>query len=57
MVLGLSRQFFILIPLILLFPPLFGLDGIWMAYPLADLISSAITTSLLIREVRRLGKV
>ncbi|MEW6550320.1 MAG: MATE family efflux transporter [Spirochaetota bacterium] len=56
-VLGLSRQFFILIPLILILPPIFGLDGIWMAYPLADLLSSSVTTTLLVREVRRLGRV
>lgn len=55
-VLGLSRQFFILIPLILILPPIFGLDGIWMAYPLADLLSSSVTTTLLVREVRRLGR-
>ncbi|MDD3981991.1 MAG: MATE family efflux transporter, partial [Spirochaetales bacterium] len=54
--LGLSRQFIILIPLILLLPRFFGLDGIWISYPLADLLSSAITTTLLLREVRRLGK-
>jgi putative MATE family efflux protein len=55
-VLGLSRQFFILIPLILILPRFFGLDGIWMAYPLADLLSSAVTSTLLVREVRRLGR-
>jgi putative MATE family efflux protein len=55
-ILGLSRQFFILIPLILIMPRFFGLDGIWMSYPLADLLSSAITTALLLREVRKLGR-
>lgn len=56
-VLGLSRQFFILIPLILILPRFFGLDGIWFSYPLADLLSSAVTGTLLVREVRRLGRV
>jgi putative MATE family efflux protein len=55
-ILGLSRQFFILIPLILIMPRFFGLDGIWMSYPLADLLSSAITTALLLQEVRKLGR-
>jgi putative MATE family efflux protein len=56
MILGLSRQFFILIPLILILPRFFGLDGLWFSYPLADLISTTVTSSLLIREVRRLGR-
>ncbi|TXT50281.1 MAG: MATE efflux family protein [Spirochaetes bacterium] len=55
-VLGLSRQFFILIPLILILPRFFGLDGVWISYPLADLLSSAVTGTLLVREVRRLGR-
>ncbi|MDP3177991.1 MAG: MATE family efflux transporter [Spirochaetaceae bacterium] len=56
LVLGLSRQFLILIPLILILPRFFGLEGIWFAYPLADLISSTITIALLIRELRHLGR-
>jgi putative MATE family efflux protein len=56
LILGLSRQFLILIPLILTLPRFFGLDGVWFAYPLADLISTMITGAFLIRELRRLGQ-
>jgi putative MATE family efflux protein len=55
MVLGISRQFLILIPLILILPRFFGLDGVWFAYPLADVISATITITLLVREVAHLG--
>lgn len=40
--LGLSRQVLLLIPLLLILPPLFGLNGVWGASALADLISSLI---------------
>jgi MATE family, multidrug efflux pump len=40
--LGLSRQVLLLIPLLLILPNLFGLNGVWGASALADLISSLI---------------
>jgi len=52
--LSLSRQVIILIPLIIILPRLWGLTGIWMASPIADLISSAITAVFLAVEVRKL---
>lgn len=54
-VLGLSRQYLILIPIILILPRFIGVDGVWLAFPLADLIASTLTITLLVREVRRLG--
>jgi putative MATE family efflux protein len=54
--LGLSRQFLILIPLVLALPPFLGIDGVWIAYPLADLISAAVTSAFLLRELRHLGR-
>lgn len=56
LILGLSRQFLLLIPLVLILPRFLGLNGIWMAFPLADLLSTTITVSLLLREVRKLGR-
>lgn len=54
--LSLSRQFLLLIPLVLILPRFFGLNGVWAAFPLADLLSTIITATLLLREVRRLGR-
>jgi putative MATE family efflux protein len=54
--LGISRQFLILVPLIIILPNFFGLDGIWYAYPLADLLATSLTMALLLREVARLGR-
>ncbi|MDX9880641.1 MAG: MATE family efflux transporter [Prolixibacteraceae bacterium] len=53
--LTLLRQVFCLIPLLLIFPPLFGLTGIWMALPVSDSVSAIIVTLFLRREWKRLG--
>jgi putative MATE family efflux protein len=55
LVLGLSRQFILLIPFVLILPRFFGVDGVWMAYPLADVLATTITLFLLAREVKHLG--
>lgn len=50
----LSRQVFMLIPMILLLPQLFGLTGIWLAGPASDLASAVLTGVFLWRELRAL---
>ncbi|MBN2737746.1 MAG: MATE family efflux transporter [Spirochaetales bacterium] len=54
LMLGLSRQFLILIPLVLLMPFLMGVDGIWFSFPVADLVSTCITIFLLLGELKKL---
>ncbi len=56
MFLSLSRQVLILIPAVLLLPRWFGLNGIWIAIPLADLLSSALTAAWLSVELRHLDR-
>jgi putative efflux protein, MATE family len=48
--LSLTRQVLFLIPLILILPSFFKLDGIWMAGPIADFSSSLLAIILLIKE-------
>jgi len=55
-VLGLSRQFLILIPLLLILPRFAGLSGVWWSFPLADLAATALTVTCLLFEVSHLGK-
>lgn len=45
--LSMTRQLLFLTPLLLLFPPLFGLDGVWFATPAADLIAALVTAGVL----------
>jgi putative MATE family efflux protein len=52
--LSLSRQVLILIPALLILPRFFGLDGLLMAGPTADMISSIVTGIFLYRELRQL---
>lgn len=52
--LSLSRQVLILIPALLILPRFYGLDGVLMAGPLADLTSSIITGIFLIIEMKHL---
>jgi putative MATE family efflux protein len=52
LLLTLSRQGFIFIPLILILPNYYGEFGVWISFPLADLISTIITGLFLRREVK-----
>lgn len=57
MLLSLSRQVLILIPMILILPHFFGLKGIWMAAPISDLVSSILTGILLVLDLKKLNKI
>lgn len=54
-VLSMSRQLILLIPLILILPGIFGLTGAWLASPIADLVSAILTGLFLSKEIRKLG--
>lgn len=54
--LSLSRQIFFLIPFLLFLPRVFGLDGIWYAVPLSDLLASLVTVFFLLNEFRHLDR-
>ncbi len=52
--LTLLRQVMVLIPALLILPGFFGLQGIWMAAPVADVVSGGITAGFLINEWKKL---
>ncbi len=54
--LSLSRQVIILIPLLLVLPKHFGLTGVWYCSPVSDILSSIITAIFIFREMHNLGK-
>ncbi|WP_102399723.1 MATE family efflux transporter [Haloimpatiens massiliensis] len=54
MFLSLLRQVVILIPLILILPTLFKLDGLWMSQPCADVIAFILTGFFLYRGMKEL---
>ncbi|MGL4797164.1 MAG: MATE family efflux transporter [Paraclostridium sp.] len=53
MVLGLLRQVILLIPIILILPKLYGLNGVWMSQPMADIASMIIVSIFLIKELKK----
>lgn len=56
-ILSMLRQLLLLIPLVLILPLHFGLDGILYAGPLADILSAVIVSQFVIREMKKLDKV
>jgi putative MATE family efflux protein len=54
--LGLSRQFIFLLPVMIALPLVFGLWGLFAAYPLADLLSTVVTGLWLWKDVRSLSR-
>lgn len=54
MLLGLSRSVLLLIPAVLILPIFFGLNGIWMAGPTADGLSTILTGFFILKELKLL---
>lgn len=52
LLLTLTKQGFFLIPLVLLLPNYFGILGVWIAFPIADLLSTLVTGYFLNREIK-----
>ena len=52
MVLSLLRQVILLVPMMLILPSMLGLNGVWFAQPIADVISFIVTVILLVKEVK-----
>ncbi len=54
LLLTLTKQLFFLTPFAIVLPPIFGLEGIWYAFPIADVLSAAVCFYYLRRGVRKL---
>lgn len=55
-ILGLSRQVFIFIPVLLILPRIWGLEGVWWSAPVSDLGAFILTGAWLWYEIKRLDK-
>ena len=55
-VLSMLRQLLLLIPLIILLPMFFGLDGVLFAGPAADITSAVIVICFVVPEMRKLSR-
>ncbi|MDO5035717.1 MAG: MATE family efflux transporter [Porphyromonas sp.] len=52
--LSLSRQVIFIIPLLLILPPIFGLNGVWVAAPVSDFISGILASIMLLTFIRKM---
>ena len=53
-ILTVSRQILLLIPLLCILPTLYGIQGIWLSFPVSDVLATGITAAAFIREIPRL---
>ncbi len=53
---SLLRQVIVLVPILMILPKYIGLDGVWLAGPIADTVSAIITSVFLIYEMKRLNR-
>lgn len=54
MLISLSRQLLFLLPLLLILPPIMGVNGVWWSMPIADVFSITLSIILLRREYSKL---
>lgn len=55
-IVGLLRQVIFMIPLLIFMPSAFGLDGVWMSFPISDTIATVVTAYLVWRQFRLLRR-
>ncbi len=54
MALSLSRQIFIILPLLIFLPRIWGLDGVWLSFAISDVAGGIMATFFYVAECRRL---
>lgn len=52
-ILNLCRQFFFLLPPLLLLPPIFGVDGVWATFPIVDIGGGILGWFMIRAEMKR----
>lgn len=50
LILSMSRQLLFLIPLVLTLPHLYGVEGIWIAFPIADVLAFLFALLILLKD-------
>lgn len=52
--LSLTRQIIFMIPMLLILPPVWGLNGVWSCFPICDVIATVVATAMLIWQIRKI---
>ncbi len=53
LLLTMTKQGFFLIPLVLIMPKFYGVNGIWYSFPIADVLSASVTWVFLQKEIKK----
>jgi len=56
LILTLTRQGFFFIPLVFILPNYFGINGIWMAFPIGEALATVVTGLFLFLELKKYNK-
>lgn len=56
LILALSREILFLIPVVLILPLFIGVNGVWLAFPIADFFAFALTLILYLRFINSMKK-
>lgn len=54
--LSLTRQVIFMVPLLFILPPIYGLDGVWAAFPIADFVATVVATLMLIYQIKMIRR-
>lgn len=52
--LSLTRQILFMVPMLLILPPVWGLDGVWSCFPICDVLATIVATFMLIWQLKRI---
>lgn len=56
MILSLSRQVLFLIPLMLWLPSIYGVEGVWLSFPISDILATAVSLILVFQLFCQLNR-
>lgn len=56
MFLSMTRQLLMLIPFLIILPKFFGVDGVWMSMPVADVLSSVTVAVMVVIQIRKFNQ-
>ena len=54
--LSLARQVIFLIPLLLILTDRFSLDGVWLSFPISDVLATLVSLALIIWQFRSIDR-
>lgn len=54
--LSLTRQIIFMIPMLLILPPHFGLDGVWSSFPVSDCLATVVSGLMLLWQIRKIKR-